>query len=222
MHEFGKWLRAGGDRRPAPVLAALAHLELVAIHPFHDGNGRTARALARYLLVRGGYALNGIVSLDAYLDLQRRTYFAAIRRAVGGAYKPGYDATPFVNYFIGAIAASAEHVLGQVKTLGGLVNELRATAVRRTLPPGLLDGLAYAWVNGNVRPADYTRITGRSVPGASRDLQLAVSLGYLEPTGHTRTRRYLVGPKLRQITAARLTRFPSPKWSENGPREPAS
>lgn len=211
MHAFGTWLRGGGDRQPAPVLAALAHLELVAIHPFYDGNGRTARALARYLLVRGGYALNGIVSLDAYLDLQRRTYFAAIRRAVGRTYRAGYDATPFVGYFIGAIAASAERVLAQVKALSRLVSELRARAVRGTLPAGLLDGLAFAWVNGNVRPADYTRITGRSGPGASRDLQLAVGLGYLEPTGRTRTRRYLVGPKLRQITSARLTRFATRK-----------
>lgn len=211
MHKFGTWLRTGGDRRPAPVLAALAHVELVAIHPFYDGNGRTARALARYVLVRGGYALNGIVSLDAYLDLQRRAYFSAIRRAVGRTYAPGYDATPFVAYFIEAIAASAEHVLGQVKALGRLVNKLRATAVRGTLPAGLLDGLAYAWVNGNIRPADYTRITGRSGPGASRDLQLAVRLGYLESTGRTRTRRYLVGPKLRETTSARVTRFPSPK-----------
>src|SRR5205085_6167462 len=144
----------GGDKRPAPVLAALAHLELVAIHPFYDGNGRTARALARYLLVRGGYALNGIVSLDAYLDLQRRAYFAAIRRAVGRTYKPGYDATPFVGYFIGAIAASAEDWLGLVKALGRLVNELRATAVKGTLPARPLDGLAAAGVHGSIRPAD--------------------------------------------------------------------
>ncbi len=211
MHEFGSWLRAGGDKRPAPVLAALAHLELVAIHPFYDGNGRTARALARYLLVRGGYALNGIVSLDAYLDLQRRAYFAAIRRAVGRTYKPGYDATPFVSYFIAAIAASAEHVLEQVKGLSRLVNQLRGIAVRGTMPAGLLDGLAYVWVNGNIRPADYTKITGRSGPGASRDLQLAVRLGYLEPTGQTRTRRYLVGAKLREISSARLTRFRAPR-----------
>jgi hypothetical protein len=100
-------------------------------------------------------------------------------------------------------------VLEQVKGLSLLVNQLRGIAVRGTMPAGLLDGLAYVWVNGNIRPADYTKITGRSGPGASRDLQLAVGLGYREPTGETRTRRYLVGPKLREITSARLTRFPT-------------
>lgn len=157
--------------------------------------------------MRGGYALNGLVSLDAYLDLQRRSYFAAIRRALGRTYRRGYDATPFVLYFIDAIAASAEHVLGRIKSLGRLMNQLRTDAVRGVLPARLLDGLAYTWVNGNVRPQDYMRITGRERTGASRDLQLAVRLGYLEPTGRTRTRRYLLGAKLRQLTPVRLTRF---------------
>jgi len=209
MHRFGSWLRDGGDDRPAPVLAALAHVELVGIHPFYDGNGRTSRALVRLLLVRGGYALNGIVSLDAYLDLQRRAYFAAIRRALGRTYMRGYDATPFVAYFIEAIAASAEHVLGQVKSLGKVVNDLRANAVRGALPARLIDGLAYAWVNRNIRPSDYARITGRTGPGASRDLLLATKLGYLEATGKTRMRRYLLGPKLLEVRPGRLTRYPT-------------
>jgi len=191
------------------VLAALAHVELVGIHPFYDGNGRTSRALVRLLLVRGGYALNGIVSLDAYLDLQRRAYFAAIRRALGRTYMRGYDATPFVAYFIEAIAASAEHVLGQVKSLGKVVNDLRANAVRGALPARLIDGLAYAWVNRNIRPSDYARITGRTGPGASRDLLLATKLGYLEATGKTRMRRYLLGPKLLEVRPGRLTRYPT-------------
>jgi Fic family protein len=206
MHRFGSWLR-NAPGHPAPIVAALAHLELVAIHPFYDGNGRTARALARLLLIRGGYALNGIVSLDAYLDLQRRAYFAAIRRSLGRTYKRGYDGTPFVAYFITAIAAAAEHVLSQVKTLGTVVNDLRANAVRGVLPARLIDGLGYAWVNGSIRPADYVRLTGREPAGASRDLQLATRLGYLEATGQSRARRYLLGPKLRQIPHGRLTRF---------------
>lgn len=61
MRGFVGWLEAHAEL-PAPILAALAHLEFVAIHPFNDGNGRTARAISRFLLVRGGYALDGLVS----------------------------------------------------------------------------------------------------------------------------------------------------------------
>ncbi len=110
MHRFGRWLREGARAEHPAVAAALAHLELVAIHPFYDGNGRTARALSRLLLVRHGFALDGLVSLDAYLDLQRRDYFAAIRASLGASYVRGYDATPFVRYCLQAISAAAEHV----------------------------------------------------------------------------------------------------------------
>jgi Fic family protein len=54
MHDFGVWLRSGASAYPAPITAALAHLDFVAIHPFNDGNGRTARALARLILTRHG------------------------------------------------------------------------------------------------------------------------------------------------------------------------
>jgi Fic family protein len=57
MHDFGVWLRTGAEAYPAPIAAALAHLEFVAIHPFNDGNGRTARALARLILTRNSTSI---------------------------------------------------------------------------------------------------------------------------------------------------------------------
>ena len=89
MHDFAAWLSTATKRHAPPVVAALAHLEFVAVHPFNDGNGRTARAIARLILVRHGYALGGLVSLDAQLDLDRSAYFAAIRAAVGRTTCPG-------------------------------------------------------------------------------------------------------------------------------------
>jgi hypothetical protein len=109
---------AGDHGVPAPIRAALAHLELVAIQPFNDGNGRTARILSRLLLVRGGYALDGLVSLDAWLDIGRSDYFAAIRASIGRSYEPGYDATPFVGFFLIAVARAAEHVLARIRGMG--------------------------------------------------------------------------------------------------------
>lgn len=199
MREFGLWLRAGFDERPAPVGAALAHLEFVAIHPFYDGNGRTARALARLFLVRHGYSLGGLVSLDAYLDQDRRDYFAAIKQATGGSYGPGYDATPFVSYFLGALIGAADQVLERMKGLHLVLIALRRDIAGETLPAPLLDGLAYAWINRSLRPADYIRITGRTKQSASGDLQAAVRLRYLVARGETKRRRYLLGPAFSAI-----------------------
>ncbi|HZP95180.1 MAG TPA: Fic family protein [Candidatus Limnocylindria bacterium] len=199
MREFGLWLRRGSDARPAPVAAALAHLELVAIHPFYDGNGRTARALARLLLARHGYALGGLVSLDAYLDNDRRAYFDAIRASAGIAYRPPYDATPFVTYFIRSIVGAADFVLSRAKGLTLVLGVLRRDVIAGTLPARAQDGLVHAWVNGSIRPADYVRITGRTKQSASRDLAAAVKAGHLVASGSTRSRRYRIGPRLAEI-----------------------
>lgn len=202
MREFGLWLRGGMDDHPAPVAAALAHLEFVAIHPFCDGNGRTSRALARLILLRGAVGFDGLVSLDAHLDNDRTAYFAAIRASTRGRYEPGYDAAPFVMYFLNAIIGAADRVLARLRGLGGVMIEIRQAITSGALPPSLLDGLAYAWVNRSLRAADYIRITGRSPQSTTRDLAAAVAGGFLAPTGEGRWRRYVLGPRLSMMTGS--------------------
>jgi Fic family protein len=201
MRELGAWLTTAAGKLVPPVAAALAHLEFVAIHPFNDGNGRTARALARLMLVQRGYALDGLVSLDAQLDLDRGAYFSAIRDAVGRDYEPGYDATPFVGYFVSSITRSADFVLARVRGLGEVLVRIRQAIIDGSLPPSMLDGLAYAWVNRHIRAGDYIRLTGRAPQSATRDLARAVADGWLLATGEKRGRYYVLGPKLLQTPA---------------------
>ena len=202
MKEFGDWLRGGANGLPAAFAAPIAHLQFVAIHPFSDGNGRTARALARLLFARGDLGFGGLVSLDGQLDQERTTYFTAIAGATGRRYEPGYDATPFVVYFLGAAVRAADRVLARMRGLGEVLIAIRRAIVAGELRPPLLDGLAYAWINHSIRPSDYGRITGRTSAAATRDLTAATRLGYLEPRGATRTRRYTMGPILARIAPA--------------------
>ena len=134
MRQLGAWLTTSAGQLAPPVAAALAHLEFVAIHPFNDGNGRTARALARLILVRHGYALDGLVSLDAQLDVDRSAYFSAIRDAIGQDYEPRYDATPFVRYFVSSITSSADSVLARLRGLGEVMIRIRRAIVDGSLP----------------------------------------------------------------------------------------
>lgn len=201
MRQLGDWLATTPGRLAPPVVAALAHLEFVAIHPFNDGNGRVARALARLILVQGGYALDGLVSLDAQLDLDRSAYFAAIRDAVGPDYGPGYDATPFVRYFLSSITRSADFVLARLRGLGEVMISIRRAVVDGSLPPSMIDGLAFAWVNRHIRAGDYIRLTGRAPQSATRDLAGAVADGWLLATGEKRGRFYVLGPKLLETPA---------------------
>lgn len=200
MRSFVDWISAH-RATPAPVLAALAHLEFVAIHPFNDGNGRTARALSRLLLVRGGYGFDGLVSFDAYLDIRRNDYFAAIRASIGQACVPGYDATPFVAFFLRAITEAADHVLARLRGLGQVQIRVRRDIVEGGLPPAMLDGLAYAFINRSLRAGDYQKVTGRTAPTTTRDLAAATKRGYLVAEGTTRDRWYRLGPRLLEAPA---------------------
>jgi Fic family protein len=146
--------------------------------------------------VRAGYALNGLVSLDAQLDLDRPAYFAAIREAIGQAYDPPYDATPFVAYFLGSIVKSADYVLARIRGLGQVMVGIRRAIVEKTLPPAMIDGLAFAWVNRHIRAGDYRRLTGRSAQTTTRELATAVRGGWLVPSGDKRGRYYVLGPRL--------------------------
>lgn len=136
------------------------------------------------------------MSLDGHVDHERERYFGAICAAMGGRYEPGYDATPFVEFILGAAVRAADHQLSRIRGLGQVMVALRRAIIDGDLPPAMLDGLAYAWIDRSLRPADHARVTGRADATATRDLAVATRLGYLEARGATRTRRYLIGPNL--------------------------
>ncbi len=81
MEAFARWLTAAD---PAPLTAFAAHLRLVQIHPFNDGNGRTARLLMNLVLIRAGYPPIPVRPVD------RPAYLAALDRA-------GTDPGPFTD-----------------------------------------------------------------------------------------------------------------------------
>jgi len=199
MRELGIWLRRGCDGRPAPVAAALAHLELVGIHPFYDGNGRTARALARLLLLRDGYALGGLVSLDAYLDNDRRAYFEAIGASAGRSYKPPYDATAFVQYFIGSIVGAADFVLARIKGLTLTLALLRRDVMSGRIPARSQDRLVYAWITDRSgRPTTCASLAGRARARRATSPQPSPPDTSSRPA-RPRDRRYRLGPRLAEV-----------------------
>ena len=72
----------------------------------------------------------------------------------------------------------------------------------------MLDGLAYAWINRSLRPADYQRVTGRGPAAASRDLASAERLGYIVGEGAASARWHRLGSKLLETPAEGETTDP--------------
>jgi Fic family protein len=92
---------------PVPALAGLAHYQFVTIHPYYDGNGRTARLLATFLLHRGGYGLNGYLSLEESHAHDLEKYYGQLETHPHHNYYFGRekaDLTKWVEYFLVLVA----------------------------------------------------------------------------------------------------------------------
>ncbi|MBR2676487.1 MAG: Fic family protein [Solobacterium sp.] len=86
------------------IVAAIVHYQLVTIHPFEDGNGRTARLLSGYVLDVNGYGFNGIGSLEEYFAYDVNEYYESIQMGLPALYYSGRNDPPhpeiWINYFL--------------------------------------------------------------------------------------------------------------------------
>ncbi|MCW2276943.1 Fic family protein [Heliophilum fasciatum] len=116
MRGFSAWLVSDASGQlPTPIRAAIAEWQLLTIHPFSDGNGRTARALATYLLAADGYDLKGLYSLEEYhwRDLPR--YYSSLQMNLLPHYYDGRndppDLAPWIIYFLETMTQACEQVI---------------------------------------------------------------------------------------------------------------
>lgn len=86
------------------IVAAIVHYQLVTIHPFEDGNGRTARLLSGYILDLNGFGFNGIGSLEEYFAYDINEYYESIQMGLPALYYSGRNHPPhpeiWINYFL--------------------------------------------------------------------------------------------------------------------------
>ncbi len=111
-----EWLNSeeAFDLMPA-VQAGIAHYELARIHPFVDGNGRTARALATFILTKRGFDTKKFFALEEYYNEDRPAYYSALANADA----KGGDLTEWLEYFLFGIAVEISRVEKTVIKLSG-------------------------------------------------------------------------------------------------------
>ncbi|MGB2798984.1 MAG: Fic family protein [Dehalococcoidia bacterium] len=190
MREFSEWLT--GDEAMSPVLkAGIAHAHLVAIHPFVDGNGRTARLLATLLLQSRGYGFRKLLSLDAYYQRNRDSFIGALRQTLGASYTEGYDLTPWLELFVESLIVQARMLERRLTDWRMTVDKLHKVFAPYGLMERQVDGLLHAARNGFVTRKDYVQIAAVSPLTATRDLAQLTHLSLLRPEGSGRNRRYI-------------------------------
>ena len=95
-------LREPDDAQPAVVRAAMAHLNLVMIHPFRDGNAGWPRALQSLVLARAGVLAPAFASIEEYLGRHTQAYYAVLGEVGGGSWQPCRDARPWIRFALTA------------------------------------------------------------------------------------------------------------------------
>jgi Fic family protein len=110
MKELVRWVNEEQGRLSPPLIAAIFHHEFVKIHPFSDGNGRTARLLTTKILSTGGRPLHIGFALENYFVRNKDAYMAALKEP-SYCYIFGFDKTQWISYFLQSLVSVFENYI---------------------------------------------------------------------------------------------------------------
>lgn len=180
------------------IQSAWIHIATAAIHPFQDGNGRTARILASLAMCRGGFHLQPFHSLEEWWGNHPKAYYAAFE-CLGRTFNPDSDITPFIKTHVQAQLSQIRALDLREQTQRQVWTVLENIVESHKLPTRTTNALWDAFFGRSVTARYYRGFTDVSPATATNDLTNAKHTGLLQATGSTRDRQYFHGPKL--ITA---------------------
>jgi Fic family protein len=187
------------------IRGAMAHLNLVMIHPFRDGNGRMARALQTLVLSRCGVAEPAFSSIEEWLGSNTEDYYRVLAVTGGGRWQPERDAALWVKFNLRAHHMQAHTTLRrfhEAVEIWAVLDDLQA---RQGFPERALVELYDAAIGFRIRRASYVKRAGIEPRTASRDLAALVELGHLRALGETKGRHYVAGPALRDTLSGAVS-----------------
>jgi Fic family protein len=175
MTAFLDWFNKPADIDEV-LRAGLSHLWFVTIHPFEDGNGRIARAIADMDLARSEKSSQRFYSMSAQIRQERTAYYDILERTQKGTL----DITPWMDWFLGCLGGAidgAQTMLGTVLTKARFWESVRGVSLndRQTLVLNLLlDGF-----EGKLTTSKYAKLTKSSQDTAMRDILPLLEKGIL-------------------------------------------
>jgi Fic family protein len=175
MDAFLEWFNVPMAIDPV-IKAGVAHFRFVTIHPFEDGNGRIARAIADMALARADGRSERFYSMSAQIEAERRAYYEVLE----DSQKGGMDITPWLKWFLeclGRALTRAEGTLAAVLRKAHVWQRIGTAPVnerQRKVLNRLLDGF-----EGKLTTSKYAALTACSNDTALRDIQALVAQGVL-------------------------------------------
>jgi len=181
------------------VKAAMAHLNLIMIHPFSDGNGRMARALQTMVLSREGILDPRFSSIEEYIGDHSSDYYDVLAEVGQGAWHPDRDPLPWIKFCLTAHYKQARNLLRRLADMSRLWSALEEECKRRKIHTRVLVGLADAAIGLRVKNPTYRNQAEVSNQVAKYDLKRLADEGLLVPKGEKKGRYYVASDVLQKI-----------------------
>jgi Fic family protein len=179
------------------VRAAMAHLNVVSVHPFRDGNGRISRIIQSLVLARAGLAAPEFFSIEEYLGSHTQEYYAALRETQGGRYQPRRSAAGWVAFCVEAHIAQAHTRLSQIEEAAARWGHLERLVAERGWPDRLVIALEQS-LAGRTDRSTYAGEADVSPATASGDFRRLLDAGLVVQHGRGRNVAYVASVSLRQ------------------------
>lgn len=183
MTELVKYVNGSRDEVDPIILAGIFHKQFVIIHPFVDGNGRTARLATKVLLARMGLDTFNLFSFENYYNRNVGKYFQKV--GVFGNYseiREDVDFTEWLEYFTDGIIDELLRVQKESKTL--------SVTPAATLQPYHRKLLGYIEKHGFVTDREYAKLTDRAKATRSLDFRKLLEMGLIEKIGKGKATYY--------------------------------
>lgn len=191
------WVKQSDDV-PCPIVAAISHYQFATIHPYYDGNGRTARLLTTFILHSGGYDLKGLYSLEEYYAKNLLGYYRAISIGPSHNYYLGRaesDITGWIEYFIAGMAFAFEKVANQMN-VSHKKGQADHSQLLRTLDPKQRKVLELFQNYAEVSSQQIGELFGFAPRSSAALCKQWVGVGFLElADASNKARKYKLSPK---------------------------
>ena len=203
VQELVEELESNGTT-PAIVQGVMAHLNLVMIHPFRDGNGRMSRCLQTLVLAREQILAQELSSIEEYLGRNTEAYYRILAQVGEGAWNPSNDALPWVRFCLEAHYVQAESVVRRIRESSEIWIEVEKLRRENRLPERVTAALFDAAIGLRVRNSSYRSLLRDwdeeiSNQVATTDLRSMVNAGLLRAHGKNRSAYYDAGNPLSGI-----------------------
>ena len=191
MREFTEWINQTKDVSPV-LLAGIAQFQFVHIHPFIDGNGRTARLLSTLILYKTGYDFKRLFTISEYYDQDRPAYYQAIQSVRNN----NMDMTAWLEYFVDGLRSQMEEIQEKGKKI--IISEkLVKGLASHNLNLRQEKIVRFLVINDRIDNDQCQKFCGSIRRTATRDLASLVEKGLLVMKGELKGAYYVLSPAVR-------------------------